>query len=275
MKGAKIVTLGADRIAFHESGSGFPVLLLHSNSASAKMFHQQLDSDLASRFRLIAMDLPGHGDSSNASDPAHRYTLRGLTQSVTDILEARSIDNCVLVGSSMGGNVALEVASASNRVAGLLLLGCAPVDRKLTCFADAFHPSDDFGLVFQPELSAIEIERLGRRVLGEEHLPEYMIEDIARADGDMREIVGQAISAGEFADEVDLVARLPIPLAVVLGENDAVVNVDYLRSLSYANLWRGEVQIVKDAAHAPQLQAPEAFNRLLAEFVDEVANKSP
>lgn len=65
-------------------------------------------------------------------------------------------------------------------------------------------------------------------------------------------------------DEAELVSRLPAPLAVGIGENDRVESFDYLRSLSYVNLWRGEVQVAKGAADSPHIQAPDAFNRLLA-----------
>lgn len=272
MRTPEFVSLGADRIAYRESGAGFPILFLHSNSASSKMFHPQVDSDLSDRFRLIAMDLPGHGDSSDASDPEQKYTMRGLAQSIAGFLGAMSIGNCLIVGSSMGGNLALEVTSGWGGVAGIMLFGCAPVDRKLACFAHAFYPSDDFGLVFQPQHSAAETEKPATRLVqGEPQAPRFMVDDVGRTDGEMRRIIGQAISAGEFVDEVELVAHSPVPLAVVLGENDAVVNIDYLRGLSYANLWRGEVQIIGGAAHAPQLENPDAFNRLLAQFAGEVA----
>jgi len=65
-----MVDIGDRRIAFHESeGEGQVVLLIHGNSLSAKSFSKQIDSPLGKKFHLIAVDLPGHGDSLPAIDP--------------------------------------------------------------------------------------------------------------------------------------------------------------------------------------------------------------
>jgi pimeloyl-ACP methyl ester carboxylesterase len=58
-------------LAVHESaGQGPPVVLIHGNSSSSRVFSRQLDGPLGQRFRLIAVDLPGHGASDDAKDPS-------------------------------------------------------------------------------------------------------------------------------------------------------------------------------------------------------------
>src|SRR5262249_11096521 len=65
-------------IAVEETrGNGPPVLLIHGNSSGRHVFRCQMMGPLARNFRLIALDLPGHGDSSDAPDPTHTYTLPG------------------------------------------------------------------------------------------------------------------------------------------------------------------------------------------------------
>jgi pimeloyl-ACP methyl ester carboxylesterase len=58
-------------IAVHESADEGPaVVLIHGNSSSSRVFSRQLDGPLGRRFRLVAVDLPGHGESDNAKDPS-------------------------------------------------------------------------------------------------------------------------------------------------------------------------------------------------------------
>ncbi|RLA00888.1 MAG: alpha/beta hydrolase, partial [Gammaproteobacteria bacterium] len=66
----KLIETKVGKIAITESGSGETCLLfIHGNSSSKSVFSKQLSSDLAKKYRLIALDLPGHGDSDNALNP--------------------------------------------------------------------------------------------------------------------------------------------------------------------------------------------------------------
>jgi pimeloyl-ACP methyl ester carboxylesterase len=65
-------------LAVEESGQGeIPILMVHGNSFCREVFRHQLHSSLTVNHRLIAFDLPGHGESSNAPDPERTYTVRG------------------------------------------------------------------------------------------------------------------------------------------------------------------------------------------------------
>ena len=66
-------------IAISETpGSGIPVLMLHGNSSCKEVFAGQLEGELGNRFHLVAMDLPGHGASSDAIDPQRSYSIRAM-----------------------------------------------------------------------------------------------------------------------------------------------------------------------------------------------------
>jgi pimeloyl-ACP methyl ester carboxylesterase len=75
-------------------------------------------------------------------------------------------------------------------------------------------------------------------------------------------------SAG-YRDEVEIVARLARPLAVLHGAAEQLVNGAYIAALTMPTLWRGEMQIIEGTGHAPQWERPQAFNALLAAFLAE------
>src|SRR5687767_4397933 len=75
-------------VAVEERGErGLPVLFIHGNSSCRAVFDAQLNGPRAAQHRLIAIDLPGHGESSDAIDPLRTYTRPGFAQAVCEALE--------------------------------------------------------------------------------------------------------------------------------------------------------------------------------------------
>ena len=60
-----------------------------------------------------------------------------------------------------------------------------------------------------------------------------------------------------------------LPLAVLQGEHEQLVSLDYLKRVSMPTLWRSQIQVIPGAGHAPQWENSAAFNALLAAFVEE------
>ena len=69
------------------SGTGLPVVMIHGNSSCKEVFARQLESPLADKYRMIAFDLPGHGASQDAVDPARTYSMPGYA-------DVMAIDDC-------------------------------------------------------------------------------------------------------------------------------------------------------------------------------------
>ena len=98
------------RLAYVDSGGAGPaVLFVHGNSSCKEIFARQLESPLFSRRRLIAFDLPGHGESANAPEPERSYSIHGFADAAIALLGALAIERASVVGWSLGGHVALEL----------------------------------------------------------------------------------------------------------------------------------------------------------------------
>ena len=77
---------GAQTIAGFESiGEGRPILLIHGNSSSSRIWQKQLQGPLGAKYRIIAIDLPGHGASSPPPNPAGDYSGRGYAAAIAAV----------------------------------------------------------------------------------------------------------------------------------------------------------------------------------------------
>lgn len=258
------------RIAYHQSdGSGPAVFLIHGNSASARSFARQFNGPLGQRFRLIAIDLPGHGYSANATDPTV-YSLPGYARVVTDIVERLGVGNAVFVGWSLGGHTILEAAPDLPKAAGLMIFGTPPLAFP-PAMEQAFLPNPAMAAGFTPGLSAQQAQayvEAGFRP-GATGIPSSFLEDVRRTDGRARAQLATRTVPGGFRDEVELVARLTTPLAVLHGAEEQLVNGSYFATLSMPTLWRGAVQTIAGSGHTPQWEQAAQFDALLAAFIDD------
>lgn len=266
------VQIGDDTIAVQISEGGGPgALLIHGNSCSARSFEEQLDGPLGKKRRLVAIDLPGHGFSDNASDPDSVYTLPGFARVVTEVARAVEMDDTVLVGWSLGGHIALEASAGLPDLKGMMIFGTPPLAFPPDMEA-AFLPDPAMAILFQEHYNEDEV---AARVAGLSapgyDLPRFFHDDVARSDGQWRATFAASLGTVGFADEVEIVKNLDIPLAVLQGSEERVINGDYIEGLDMPTLWKGEVQYIDGAGHAPFWEAPDRFDELLDSFLDEVA----
>jgi pimeloyl-ACP methyl ester carboxylesterase len=256
-------------IVVEEAGQGdLPVLLIHGNSLSRDVFRKQLSGNLSTRCRLVAFDLPGHGDSSDAPNAFRTYTCPGLADAAMEVLDLLGLRDIVVVGWSLGGHIALEMAPRLSGLQGLLICGTPPVSRH--GMAEGFTPTRHVKLAGQERFEPSDIEAFGEAIFGAP-MPSAFRCAIARADGLARKTIFEAARSGAGVDQRWVVENCPVPLAVVNGSEDPFVNLDYLDAPNYANLWSGECHRLPGLKHAPFWEAPEVFDELLERFVDDVA----
>ena len=257
-------------IAVHESaGQGPAVVLIHGNSSSSRAFSRQLDGPLGERFRLIAVDLPGHGESDDARDPS-AYSLPGHAGAVRGALDALGIDKAYFLGWSLGGHIALEMAPDLRAPRGFVIFGTPPLTSR-EAMRDAFLPNPAMKFTFQKNVDSVEAAAYVAAFFrpGFANIPPFFLDDVLRTDGRARSNLGASLVPGGARDEGVVVRDLKVPLAVLHGDAEQLVNARYFGSVTMPTLWRGAVQMIPKAGHTPQWETPQIFDALIEAFVTE------
>ena len=270
MKTTSVKSASGKIVCYQSSGSGPTIVLVHGNSASSKAFARQLNSPLGARHRIIAFDLPGHGASDDAADPT-LYGMTGYASVLTDVVRHFGIDDAVFAGWSLGGHIVLQAAPDLPHAKGFVIFGTPPLGSP-PAMERAFLPHPAMAFTFARELNEEQARAYVAAAFrpGVTELPPTMIADVLRTDGRARAQLMVA-STPPPRDQVEVVANLKQPLAVLHGAQEQLINGAYFSELRMPTLWRGQVQIIENAGHLPQWEQPDTFNMLLDAFVGEAA----
>jgi pimeloyl-ACP methyl ester carboxylesterase len=260
LRQSTIVTSAGPLRMTESDGGGTPILMIHGTGSSSLAFGHQFDSSLAEMHRLIAIDLPGHGQSADALNPATDYTMPGLTHVVQQVIEQQKLEDLVIVGWSLGGHIGIELLNHP-AVSALMLTGTPPVGRGTLAMLRAFQPSWDMLLASKEYYSQRDIARFVSLCFPYGTTPE-LLEAVRRSDGRARSAAVRSMSHGEISDQRRVVEESSKPVAIVHGRQDPFLRVSYLESLR--NLWRGGPKIIENAGHAVFWDQPQIYNTLLA-----------
>ena len=266
-----LVPTAQGRIAVHDNGVDGPaVVLLHGNSTCSQVFEHQFDAPFARRYRLVALDLPGHSASDDAADPDTGYTMPGYAEILLEAITAHGIERAIVFGWSLGGHIAIEFLPRWPGLVALSFVGTPAVRPGAETIGLGFPATPHVGLSGQEVFNDAEAEAYARRTCGQAGFAPFLVDAVRRTDGRARRIMMGSAIAGIGLDEREAVAGSPVPLGVFTGEHDEFVNGDYITGLTYARLWRGRVQVLDGLGHAPFREAPQVWNPLFEAFLDDV-----
>jgi len=263
-----IATAHGPIVVEDRAGAGIPLVLIHGNSSCLGVFRRQIEGDAVRDRRVIAFDLPGHGRSGDAPDPDRSYNRSGLADATLDVLGRLGVTEAVVLGWSLGGHIGIELLTRFPGLRGLMIVGTPPVPRG--GMAQGFVTSPHRTLAGQEQLSAPEAAAFVETIFGASAEP-FLIEAALRTDRRFRKRLFEAARAGDGIDQRQAVETSHIPLAVVNGAADRLINLDYVDTPAYANLWTRSCLRLTGLGHAPFWEAPEMFNPILDRFLADVA----
>lgn len=260
------------RIALTDRGRGEGCLfLIHGNSSLKEVFAPTVAA-FEERYRVVALDLPGHGESADADDPGAVYTIPHYAEAARAVIAALALRPVAVFGWSLGGHIGLEMIAQGAALAGLAICGTPPVALTGEAKGRGFVPSPELSLAGQNHFSEADALAYGAATVGgSRFLTPELLAGVRRTHGLARETMFAAILSGDLADEKALVETDATPLAILDGAEDVFIDHDYLeRGIAYAGLWRGRRHAIAGAGHAPFLTHPQDFNPLLGAFLAEI-----
>ncbi len=265
--------LSLDHIDVHyrHTGKGdITLIFIHGNSMSLKSFDRQLDSVLSEQYNLVAIDLPGHGKTRVDGKPDQFYTVPGLVSFLCNVIHELNLNNYILLGHSLGGHIAIEAADKLNGLLGIMAWGTPPLTYEKTASAP-FREHLAIPLLFSEELVTNNIRTLSKAYWSDDQEPPSGIaKNISHTDPVFRSILSKSIETGEWEDEVKIVESLSSPIALGIGEFDALINCDYIRETVAGKLWRKTLHTIPGAGHSAHMENPSDFNKWAESFIKSI-----
>ena len=255
--------VGGLRVRYADRGFGDSVvLLLHGFGGDLDNWMFNLDS-LAEKHRVLALDLPGHGQSVKTNvDPS----LSGMATFVRKFLDVLSVSSVHVVGHSMGGAIAMQLASDSPETVKSLGLICSA----------GLGPdiNSDYLRGFVEAQSQQELKLVLQQLFVDESLVNLqLVNDLLnykRIDGveaTLNALSETLISAGEQTFLTDNIVASGIPVLVIWGKQDRIIPVSHAQNFSAAGGYCVEVEIFDSAGHMVQMEKAYEVNRSLLNFL--------
>jgi len=268
----KYTTAKGVRIAYLEKNpeTKNTIFFIHGNSLSANCWVKQFQSELLASYRLVAFDMPAHGDSDSSNDPDIDYTFAGLASILTDLVHQLETGPYILCGVSLGTNVMAEMISFGIDPAGMLFAGPCLMGEGIGLNRVAL-PGADLSVFFSDEALDEGVINYRNMTSLSEDINDHQafLADFKKVKAPFRTKFINSVVTGNMGDEIKLVNSISCPLAWVFGADEKVVDAFYLDDVEVPK-WKDQVFRIPGASHLVNIDQPEAFNKILAEFAGEV-----
>jgi len=264
--------LVVDGVAFHVeiAGAGAPLVLLHGFTGSGESWARHIPA-FAKQSLTVAIDLLGHGRSDSPADP-RRYRIERAADDTLAVLDQLGLTRAAVLGYSMGGRLALFLATrAPERISALILESTTPgiqdpgerraraaqdvaladsIERDgITAFVDRWQRLP----LFASQSRLAGAERTALRTIRLAQCPRGLANSL------------RAMGQGEQPPLFNHLPSLSMPVLVVVGAMDTaycILGRGITRVIPHARL-----VIVPDAGHAVHLERPEEFRRAVLDFL--------
>ena len=236
------------------------IVLLHAIATSSALWDAQIET-LAERFRVIALDLPGHGGSAV---PPSAGSIEGYAGAVLATLDAMGVGRFGVVGLSFGSSIAQAMAvMAPERVASAVLA------------AGTAYPPPPVQEMWRDRAAGARRDGMGGQVddiLARWFTPAFLVSAKARVDM-IRQLIlatpaeGYALAAEAIAglDNRAILSRITCPTLVVAGEHDIAVPIEALETIARA-VPNSRLERV-NAGHLMNVEAARQFTDLVGEHL--------
>jgi pimeloyl-ACP methyl ester carboxylesterase len=262
----RLFCIGKRKIRYSIEGQGLPVMLLHGYLESLEIW-KELSEVLSKQFRVIAIDLPGHGKSTVTSGD---QTINEMAEVVQEILKANNISNCVLIGHSMGGYVALSFGfNYPSLLNGLCLMHSTP-------FADNEEK-------IKSRNREIELVKNGKKVLiCNSNIPRAFADNnLDNFEKEIKDALSIAVSTSDEGiiaalnamkkrkDMSKYLENIQIPFLLFLGKSDNYINFDSVGNKISIPV-NGKKIVLEKSGHMGFIEEKDVVIKNIIEFLNSI-----
>lgn len=275
MTGLRHLDLHGERVAYIDEGQGEVLMLLHGMAGSSASWRSVI-RPLSRQFRVVAPDLPGHGESTK---PRSDYSLGAFAVLLRDLLDELGVTAATIVGHSLGGGIAMQfMYQHPDYTRRLILIGSGGLgpDVGLTLRllsapgAELIMPI----IAPQPVLTAGErfwswLRNAGiESPRGEEIWRSYStLADAPTRQAFLRTLRSVVDYRGQAVSALNrLTARTDLPIMAIWGEKDAIIPVRHAYAARGA---RPDIrlEVLPGVGHFPQVERPTEVVELIEDFI--------
>ena len=278
--------MGSLRVHHMHGGRGTPVLFIHGLGSSGYMEWRFNLEPAALHHRVYAPDLPGFGRTEK---PRARYSVPYFTRFIERYMDDRGLRSAAIVGASLGGRVALEMAlEHPKRVTKLVLVNALGLGRPnmklyyglmmLPRVGEAFmkFAGDALRWAPQPMVRRVAARYAGasanlKRTMDEDYFTN--LRELYAADGygdaylaTVRSLITPKALLEADHDLSTRLGEIKVPVQLIWGADDPLFPVAHA-TRAHSLIRRSRLAVLEGAGHTPQAERPEEFNRVLEHFL--------
>lgn len=241
-------TVRGAKVCAYVQGAGPDVLFIHGTGGNGKTWFNQLRR-LGESFRAIALDLPGYGESEL---PASIESNDDYAAFVSEWMEVAGWDHAVVVGSSMGGRVCLQLAlDHPERVDGLVLVNSSGIR---VPGVETLSPGD------------VSPEEFMQAIF---YRPSPVVVRAGAATSATWLATMEKLTSRPLRDMTPRLAEIRVPTLVVWGDHDRVLPPAFAHAF-HRGIPGSRLVMIERAGHVPMMERPGEVNEALGEFLSAV-----
>jgi pimeloyl-ACP methyl ester carboxylesterase len=273
--GLRHTTIHGHEVRYREAGDG-PVLLLIHGMAGSSTTWREVMGPLAADHRVIAPDLLGHGESAK---PLGDYSLGAFASGLRDLLGVLDVERATVVGQSLGGGVAMQLAyQHPEMLERLVLVNSGGLGREVSWILRAATlPGMEYVMpVLFPSFVKEQGDRFSRFVHGKGirsgRIAEMWLAYRSLTESENRRAFARTLRSvvdpgGQSVSAMDrLYLAAAVPTMIVWGENDPIIPVAHAYE-AHEVIEGSRLEILADVGHFPHVEEPQRFIELMVDFM--------
>ena len=239
------------------------VIFIHAFPLCSRMWDSQV-KEFEKDFRVVVYDLRGFGYSETSDT---NLTIDSHVDDLIEIIDTLKISNPVICGLSMGGYIALRA------------LEMHPGKFKAAILSDTKSDADGNEAKIKRFSQIKQIKSGDRKSFDEGFIKNALAEKNYTGNNELvdflREmfgwqkdtaVTGTLLTLAARTDTADSLKNINIPVLIINGEEDKIINIDFAKSLN-SKIKGSKLAVMKNSGHFPNMENPEEFNKAVREFL--------